>query len=217
MTDRRLEYLALDDIQPAPRNPKGHDLADLKSSVERFGYVEPIVLDERTGRLVAGHGRVEYLLAAQEMDEKAPEGLQTDKKGRWLVPVLRGWASRSDAEAEAFLVASNRITEKGGWDTDILAELIAELAEGPGLEGTGFSPEELADLIAQLNPPSLEDLHDEHGDPNDEALWPVLRFKVPPPLRDRYLELVDQSADDHVQFGDLVALAESGALVRDAG
>jgi hypothetical protein len=63
---RRLEYVPLDDLQPAARNPKRHDLPAIGRSIDTFGYVEPVVLDERTGRLVAGHGRVEQLRAARD-------------------------------------------------------------------------------------------------------------------------------------------------------
>ncbi|MEU8356488.1 hypothetical protein AB0C27_10810 [Nonomuraea sp. NPDC048882] len=41
-----------------------------------------------------------------------PEGVKIGDDGVWLVPILRGWTSRSDAEAEAYLVAANRLTER---------------------------------------------------------------------------------------------------------
>ena len=58
----RIEYVPLDQLKKAPRNPKAHS-DDIKTSIGRFGYVEPIVVDERTGCIVAGHGRREALLA----------------------------------------------------------------------------------------------------------------------------------------------------------
>lgn len=68
--DRRIEMMPLADVKPALRNPKTHDAEAIGASVERFGYVEPMVLDERTGRLVAGHGRLEHLLALQKKGGK---------------------------------------------------------------------------------------------------------------------------------------------------
>ena len=59
--DLRVEYLDLEGLVRAPRNPKQHDLGVLQASLDRFGFVAPIILDERTGRLVAGHGRLDAL------------------------------------------------------------------------------------------------------------------------------------------------------------
>lgn len=50
----RLEHVALSQLLRAPRNPKRHDLGALRQSLGRFGYVAPVIVDESTGRLVAG-------------------------------------------------------------------------------------------------------------------------------------------------------------------
>lgn len=49
----RVEYLPLDRLVRAPRNPKGHALGALAESYKRFGSVAPILLDDRTGSYVA--------------------------------------------------------------------------------------------------------------------------------------------------------------------
>lgn len=143
---RRLEHVPLDELVPALRNPKSHALAAIGRSIGQFGYVEPVVVDDRTGRLVAGHGRVEQLRRQRAAGEDPPEGIGED----WSVPVLRGWASRSDEEAEAYLVAANRLGEVGGWDDHALAELLAGVGEL--LPATGFTDEALAALIVKANP-----------------------------------------------------------------
>ncbi len=148
---RWLEPLPLDSIQTATRNAKAHDDAAIARSVARFGYVEPMVLDERTGRLVAGHGRLADLQARHAAGEDPPEGVATEG-GRWLAPVLRGWASRSDAEADAAALALNRVGEAGGWQRDTLAALLDELAQADPdlLDATGFDTGYLDDLLAEL-------------------------------------------------------------------
>src|SRR3954470_17486384 len=110
-----LDYLPLSELQPAPRNPKRHAIAPLTASVNRFGFTEPIVLDERTQRLVAGHGRRETLMKMRDAGEVPPAGIGS-QGGDWLVPVVRGWASKSDKDAEAYLLASNQHVILGGWD-----------------------------------------------------------------------------------------------------
>ena len=54
----RVEYVPLGDVKIARRNPKGHDLATIRASILRHGLGDVAgIVDERTGRLVAGHGR----------------------------------------------------------------------------------------------------------------------------------------------------------------
>jgi hypothetical protein len=150
-TDRWLGWVALADVAEAPRNAKAHDTGAISRSVARFGYVEPMVLDERTGRLVAGHGRLAELRTREAQGEDAPDGIRTTPDGTWLVPLVRGWRSRSDAEADAAGLALNRVGESGGWDQGTLAELLAELATDPDLlDSTGFDPAYLDDLLAEL-------------------------------------------------------------------
>jgi len=113
----------------------------------RFGLIDLPVLDERTGLLVAGHGRIDSLRARQDSQAAPPEGIDTDTDGEWLVPVIRGWASRNDDEAQAAAIAVNALEERGGWDTDRLIPLLDRLAEGPGLDGIGYGPGDLRDLL----------------------------------------------------------------------
>jgi hypothetical protein len=160
MTDqhtRRVEYLPLDQVVPATRNPKRHDLDGIRRSIDRFGFTEPALLDERTGQLVAGHGRHEALSAIREAGQHPPTGVQVDDTGAWLVPVVRGWSSRSDAEAEGYLVASNRWSELGGWDDAALAALLADVAAADEdlLAATGYDHGDLERLIGAQAVPDL--------------------------------------------------------------
>lgn len=143
----RIDYLAVDDLEDANRNPKAHAGEEVQRSMGRFGYVEPIVIDERTMRLVAGHGRKEALLAMKKSGTNPPNGIRIDEDGRWLVPVMRGWRSNSDQEADAYLLASNRLTEVGGWHDGALGEILAELRDADALDGLGFDNEFVSKLL----------------------------------------------------------------------
>ncbi len=136
-----IRYEPLTAVVPDSRNPKQHSLETIRQSFERFGYAEAIVVDDRTGKLVAGHGRLEALLALQDAGEPTPEGIRS-RGDAWLVPVQHGWSSKDDAEAAAFMVAANRLTETGGWDDDALAEL---LKEQDSLLGLGYDERELVE------------------------------------------------------------------------
>jgi DNA modification methylase len=165
MSQLRIEYVPLSSLQIAARNPKKHALDQLGGSISRFGYVEPIIIDERTGRMVAGHGRRETLLRMRDSGEQPPTGV-TQKDNDWFVPVVRGWASKSDKDAEAYLLASNRHVELGGWDDPELAKLLQEI----DLEGTGFTQDDLIELLdATAEPVELQGDPDEVPDEPDDA------------------------------------------------
>jgi len=134
-------------IEAASRNPKRHDREGIRASIGRFGVAELPLVDERTGRLVAGHGRVDQLVAMRDEGQVPPDGVQLGDDGGWQLPVVRGWASRSDAEADAYLVASNKLTSNGGWDDEQLGELLSELDDDL-LGLTGFGTDELTALLA---------------------------------------------------------------------
>lgn len=100
---RRIEYVPVGELRPDPRNPKAHDEATIDASIGRFGVLDLIVRDERTGYIVSGHGRQKAFTQMQARGESAPEGVQIGESGEWLVPVVVGWASRTDSEAAAAL------------------------------------------------------------------------------------------------------------------
>lgn len=54
----RIEALPLGQLKGNPKNPKTHALEIITASIERFGFADAVVVDERTGQLVSGHGRV---------------------------------------------------------------------------------------------------------------------------------------------------------------
>lgn len=140
--------MPLDEILEAERNPKDHDERGTEESVSRFGFLEPMVLDDRTGRLIAGHGRRDDLLRRRERGEDPPEGVRV-VRGVWCAPVIRGWESVDDEDAHAAGLALNRIGE-GLWKTDELAQLLAELQQNESLYGTGFDPGDVDRLLDEL-------------------------------------------------------------------
>jgi len=151
----RLEYLPLASLRPAARNPKKHQVETVRASMGRFGYVAPMILNESTGRLVAGHGRIESLRKAKA-EGKAPPSRIRIHNGDWLVPVVRGVAFTDDREAEAYLLADNQTTILGGWNDDELQEIINSLGVEDALAGTGFE-DMFEDGLEQDDPTDLID------------------------------------------------------------
>ncbi|OGD26888.1 MAG: hypothetical protein A2V57_01185 [Candidatus Aminicenantes bacterium RBG_19FT_COMBO_65_30] len=158
---RRVEYVPLGDVQPATSNPKRHDVPRIARSIVRFGFTTPGLRDERTGRIVVGHGRVEALIALRddpallarlrtECESTAtgpPAGVMVGDDGDWLVPLVVGWESRDDAEAAAYLVADNRHTELGGWDHGELASLLDDIGDPALVDVIGWDLDDLAEPL----------------------------------------------------------------------
>lgn len=148
---RRLDLIDVDEMVAAIRNPKMHDLDGIAGSMQEFGYADTVVIDERTGHTVSGHGRIEAVQQLRDKGEDPPNGIAVKGK-TWLIPVIRGWESDSDAAAEAYLIGANRWGEKGGTDRELLAQMIGDLAEYDEalVRAAGFDELDQHDLLAEL-------------------------------------------------------------------
>lgn len=151
----RVEYVPLAELDQAswPGNPKAHDIDTIVASIERFGFVSPMLMDEKSQRIVAGHGRVEALCYMREQGSEPPRGVRVYADA-WFVPVLRGVDFESEQEAEAYLLADNRLQELGGWDNKRLVEMLGHVENW---DGTGYTEDDLTSLLMSLNtapPPS---------------------------------------------------------------
>jgi DNA modification methylase len=167
----RLEDLA---ARMRPENPKLHDLGAIGASINRFGYVDPVIINDADGQLLAGHGRVEELLARRAAGGLPPDGIEADGTGAWLVPAVHG-IELGLADAHAFLVAANRTVELGGWDEARLGVVLTDLVQADGgLAGVGFGERELGELLTRLALPPASgqsDPDDEPELPEDAALY----------------------------------------------
>lgn len=199
----RIEYMALGVLEKWPRNPKEHDFDYLGGSFKRFGFVAPPMIDEGTGRLVAGHGRLEKLAALKAAGEKPPTRIRVDAAGEWWVPVLRGIRFRDAREAEAWLISDNEGPGLGGWKDRELLELLED--HRGDLEGTGFDVDrvdELAEKLASMadDVPEVEDL--EEREPRTELAY-----------EDRYALVVSCKSEDD-QKATFERLREMGFEVK---
>ena len=135
-----LDFVPLDELLAASweRNPKLHDLDAIGASIWRFGFTAPVLFDTKTKRLVAGHGRVQSLVAGREDGRDPPKGIVL-QDGVWRVPTVR-LAFRSKGEAEAYVLADNQLTIAGGWDDAAVGEILRDLhASEVDVLSLGFS------------------------------------------------------------------------------
>ncbi len=145
--DRRavaIRQVPVEALIPYARNARTHSEAQvalIAGSIREFGFNNPVLVDGENG-IIAGHGRVE---AARRL-------------GMAEVPVIE-LAHLTDAQKRAYILADNRLAEQAGWDRELLALELGDLADlGVELGELGFEGAELDALFA-------------HGaaDPREEA------------------------------------------------
>lgn len=132
------------DLLPADYNPRKDlkpgdaEYEKLKRSIEQFGYVEPVIWNKTTSRVVGGHQRLKVLMdmGMAEVDCVVVE-MDEDKE-------------------KALNIALNKIS--GDWDKDKLALLIADL-QGADFDVslTGFEPAEIDDLFKETLKDGVKD------------------------------------------------------------
>ncbi len=130
----QIEKIEISKLMPAEYNPRKDlkpgdaEYEKLKRSIEQFGYVEPVIWNKTTGRVVGGHQRLKVLIDSglNEVDCVVIE--------------------LSEEKEKALNIALNKIS--GEWNTDKLALLITDL-QGADFDVslTGFSPVEIDNLF----------------------------------------------------------------------
>jgi hypothetical protein len=145
------KLVRLDDLQPYPLNPKEHDIGAIHTSIHEFGFLERIVVNETTGHILSGHGRLETLQQQRRQQMNAPEGIVSEN-GHWLVPV--DYVTLDEDKEGAAVVALNRTTELGGWDDQKLVDLLQDvhLDTSELLAATGFDANDLDHKLKLLSP-----------------------------------------------------------------
>ena len=142
MSEAAAVWVDIADLKPWASNPRDNSkaIAEVAKSIRRFGWGSPSVANKRDGEIIAGHTR---FAAAQR--------LKLDK-----VPVR--WLDLDPADAHALALADNKVGEVATWDDATLRQVLQELqdADASLLADTGFSDEELAALMGEVQPTVLE-------------------------------------------------------------
>jgi len=152
----RIEMWPLDRLKPYQRNARTHSdtqVAQIAASIVEFGFTAPLLVSE-DGGILAGHGR---LAAARKLDLDAVPVVVLDH----LTPTQR----------RAYILADNQLALQAGWDQELLAVELADLsAAGFDLALTGFSDEELADLLGDIEETERADEASPIAEPEDEDI-----------------------------------------------
>ena len=149
----KIDRLSIDKLKFADYNPRKDlkpgdpEYEKLKRSIEHFGYVEPVIVNDRTGLVVGGHQRVKVL---KDLGYTEIEVVHVDL---------------DDTNERALNVALNKIS--GDWDAEKLEDLLRELNVDTDLDIslTGFDTSEL-DTLFSGSLGELDDLEYKDEDTN---------------------------------------------------
>jgi len=200
----RIEYMRLDRLPPAPRNAKKHDVPGIRSSFARFGFVSPPIINEGTGNLVAGHGRIEVLTEDHRKGKrKPPKRIRVDPAdGMWMVPVYRGIRFDSDADAELYVLADNKLQERAGYDNDILAEMFQDHSRDD-LGIAGFDTSEIDELLEpELDIDATRSLPP--GDSAEAFIFREVRILLSKDTANRLGSVIEQYAEQRGTYNGFV-------------
>lgn len=159
-----VRLIPITQLNPAQYNPRvdlqpgDPEYEKLRRSIEEFGYVEPIVWNQRTGNIVGGHQRFKVLQARGAPEVEVSVVDLDDKRERLLN------------------IALNKVS--GRWDEESLARLLAELkTDGADLGLSGFEAGEIDELISSL--PDHAELRNPVVDDDFDVGRALDRIKVP--------------------------------------
>ena len=194
-------YRPIDQLKPDPSNPRRHSqkqIRQIADSIKTFGFNVPVLVDADLN-VNAGHGR---LLACRLL-------------GITEVPTLC-LEHLTPAQARAFMIADNRLTEIATWDDRLLAQQFKDLSLlglDFSIEVTGFDMGEIDLRIA-----SLDEISDQADDPADA----LPEFTTRPPLsqvEDLWMlgrhRLLCGSALDGAAFAALMGLERASTAITD--
>jgi hypothetical protein len=151
----RMELMDLAAAIRLPGNPKDHDLTVITRSVERFGFLEPPIINDVTGHVISGHGRMDTLQGMKATGKTAPDGVKVEGD-KWIIP---SWhVSVLEKDEYAVAVGLNKTVELGGWHEDILVGILSDLAarNDNTLLATGYDRDDVDALLKMLNTDFIE-------------------------------------------------------------
>jgi len=159
----RIEKIPVEKLNPAKYNPRKDlkpgdpEYEKLKRSIEEFGYVEPIVWNERTGNVVGGHQRLKIL----------------KDLGRTEIEVTV--VDLDEIKEKTLNLALNKIS--GDWDELKLKNILDELKITDDISLTGFDKEEIENLTKESEIINIDDLLTEleMGSVIEKPIWITAR------------------------------------------
>ena len=158
ITAESIDLIETELLQPYLKNAKTHPDSQIDlliNSIKEWGFTIPILIDEQN-EILAGHGRLYAAL----------------KIGLEKVPCItaKGWSAE---KKKAYVIADNKLAEKGEWDNALLFSELKEISKTDfNLNLTGMAEEfNFMDYSPDVNPETIfSDITDEDLQGANESL-----------------------------------------------
>lgn len=151
----KVKMVKIDDIIPYENNVKNHDetqVEQIAESIKQFGFRQNIVID-KDNVIVIGHGRY----------------LASKKLGIEEIPCVKA-DDLTPEQIKALRIADNKLTEKGIWDNDALAEELKSIADSIDMTDFGFGEFELTILTNDFEPEPFDEEEIKEYERDDDEL-----------------------------------------------
>jgi hypothetical protein len=122
-----IEQVPVINLKPYPNNPRKGNVDLIVESLEAYGQYKPIIVNKRTGEILAGNHTYE---AAAQLGWKE---------------IAVSYVDVDAATAAKIVAIDNRTSDQGTYDTEMLLKLLDEL---PDLNATGYGQEETTTEIS---------------------------------------------------------------------
>jgi ParB-like chromosome segregation protein Spo0J len=127
-------HTPISDLRPHPRNPRNGDTDAIAESLTISGQYRPIVITRDNVILAGNH----TYAAAMELGWTHIDTVTID-------------TDHDTPEALRIMVADNRTADRGNYDHGLLLDLLDTLDTTVGLTGTGYSPDDITNLLVTGN------------------------------------------------------------------
>jgi len=122
-------WVPVDELIPHPENARQGDVGAIAESLRVNGIYRPLVIQESSNLILKGNNT-----------------WQAIKTLGWdTVPVV--FLDVNDEDARRVMLADNRLADKAGYYNAMLAEVLIDL---DSLDGTGFTPTDIDDILKDL-------------------------------------------------------------------
>ncbi|WIC89119.1 ParB-like nuclease domain protein [Arthrobacter phage Ottawa] len=139
------------DLRPYHKNPRRGNVKAIAAALEELGQYRPITVNK--GTLT---GRPNEILTGNHTCQAA-------KSLGWK-DIAVAWVDVDDDTAARIVLADNRTSDLGTYDTDELAGLLGDL---PDLTGTGYDEDDLNDMLIAVEEAAAPDVTTATEDPEE--------------------------------------------------
>lgn len=136
MSDLKVETFDIDDLNTYHKNPRKGDVAAIAESLKKRGQYRPIVVN------IGTHASHDYEILAGNHTYMAA------KKLGWKT-IQATTVDVDDDQAAQIVLADNRLADLGGYDDQLLSDLLSDVSS---LDGIGWTQDDVDDLAAALEP-----------------------------------------------------------------